>query len=165
MAATQNLARASESVLEECLRSTDVLDQVCSFGRLPAQDYLDVDWAPSLLVAAAAAEGLTASAREGLRRAFEGDMELNPAYRDVADGIWEHPVTVVYPSGVREVAGALTRMVRSRFPSPDAVEVALAKWTERPANPRRYLRQHVESVAAFYEAAAEQDMGVLAWWD
>jgi len=140
---------------------------VCSFETLADDDYLDVDWAPSLLLAAADATPIGAADREQLRRAFEGDAEVNLAYREVPDSIWEHPVCAVDEEAVRLVAETLRRLVGSGFPSMEVATAAVASYaaTFRPSDPHSYLRRHLEAVAAFYTEAARREACVMVWWD
>ncbi|WP_418058275.1 DUF1877 family protein [Pimelobacter simplex] len=167
MPVTQQLARADAAVIERCRRSTALLDELCSFRLLPADDHLDVDWAPSLLHSAAEAALLPATDRDLLRLAFEGEGEVNPAYRDAAHTVWEHPVTATSPAQVAAIAAALGRCSASSFPSRAAAAAAAATQPVemRPRALRGYLRDHVRAVADFYAGAARRGLGVVAWWD
>jgi hypothetical protein len=132
-----------------------------------AEDYLDLDWSPRPLELAAAIAGLPADA---IRTACSGGSEVNAAYRDVADTIWEHPVTALDPSEVVDIAARL-----GRFPIADVVaglpaskRAALAQlgmeegWDEHP---RDYLGRHYEALRRFYVVAAERGLATAMWWD
>lgn len=121
VAVTQQLARLDSGTLEECRTSVDALDAVCGYQLLGSDDYLDLDWAPALLVATAEAAGLDDALRRGLQLAMSGEGEVNPAYRDRADSVWEHPVSSLAPHRVREVAHVLDTLARTKFLSEQAV--------------------------------------------
>ena len=80
MAVTQNLARLSDAMISECTTSTATLDDVCSFRGLKSSEYLDLDWAPTLLKQAAVIADVHTELLEALDRAARGEGEVNAAY-------------------------------------------------------------------------------------
>ena len=109
VAVTQQIARLTAAELAECRRSLEAIDRLCSFDLRPPEDHLDLNWSPRPLEQAAIRSGLPAEVAESLRQACAGEEEINPAYREVAYSVWEHPVTALEPAAVREVAAVLER--------------------------------------------------------
>lgn len=166
MAVTQQLARLTPEQLGDCRSSLTTIARLCSFTLRGDEDHLDLDWAPAQLERAAHASGLPAAAAI-VDRACSGGIELNPAYRFVADTIWWHPVTGLEPTAVREVASGLMRwnavdVVRGLDHDPDRMAAQLA--VEAPVT-RAYLREHYTALAQFYVDAAERGMAMAMWWD
>ena len=160
MAVTQQLVRAPEWLLDRACESEGVLDRVCSFDPHQPTEGLDVDWAPGSLIAGAVAFPMSEDDRVNLRRAFNGDFVINPSYYDV-----DLTPTGIRPSGVREVAETLSRLVQAGYPSEEATSAAFARHSEIPDDPQSYLRKHLEAVAEFYEGAARESLAMFAWWD
>jgi hypothetical protein len=104
VAVTQQLARPSPAQLAACRSSVEELDKLCSFELLPSSDYLDLDWAPTPLIRAVELAQVSTPIVVALRRGLDGDAEINPAYRDREDTVWEHPVTGLEPDIVADVA-------------------------------------------------------------
>jgi hypothetical protein len=107
MAITQQLARVVAEQLVACRASVAELHKLCSFEYKPPAAYLDLDWAPSGLVRACEAAGVAAGNVAALRRALDGDDEVNPAYRDYPNTVWEHRVTGLAPPAAAEIAAAI----------------------------------------------------------
>src|SRR5689334_17144915 len=82
VAVTQQLARVSTALLDECRVNVGRLDDVCSFRALDAADYLDLDWAPKLLEAAAVTAHIDPELRAALGMATVGEDEVNASYRE-----------------------------------------------------------------------------------
>ena len=150
VAVTQQLARLPLERLGACRASVADLDAVCSLTALASTEYLDLNWAPAELVAAAVAANVEAARITSLRRAFEGDFEVNPEYREVPDTIWEQPVNAVEPGGVAEIAHALREIPLDVF--------------ERFASPHG-LPAFFTALLGFYETAAQQGLAIAMWWD
>ncbi|MEU4479210.1 DUF1877 family protein [Micromonospora sp. NPDC023966] len=169
MAVTQQLARLSADQLAVCRRATEELDRLCSYRLLPAADHLDLDWSPAALCRAAELGPAAPATVAALRRALDGDAEINPAYRDRAEAVWEHPVTALEPAGVAEVAARLAAADPEVVPAAVTAEPALAAARlGLPAvdgDPRRHLRGHLVALREFYQAAARRGLAVAAWWD
>jgi hypothetical protein len=91
-----------------------------------------------------------------LQRAVDGDQEVNPAYRDRPDTVWEHPVTALDPTAVAEVAAGLRQV------DPDA---AVADRSAAGAPSVEYLRGHLAALRAFYDGAADRGLATVMWWD
>ncbi|WP_410583384.1 hypothetical protein [Amycolatopsis sp. lyj-108] len=171
MAVTQQLARISATRLAECRRSVDALHELCSFSSTPAEDYLDMDWWPATLKRAWALTKADGRTLARLRRCFNGEEEVNPAYRDHPDTIWEHPVTALEPPQVGEVAEALHAVtpgaVRAVVPSdPDRIEAELGKSALALGGDLagRLTREHTV-LRDFYEEAAGRRLAIVRWWD
>lgn len=166
MAITQQLARLPQAELVLCRSSADRLDEVCSFTALAEGDYLDLDWAPSWLEQAAVAAGLPGLAA-ALELATGGRGEVNPAYREHPDTIFEHPVASLDAEEVAGLAAELRRLLPPDFP-PEGVVAGLwaeAQDTYRPDDPQAYLRRHARALGRFYAEAAERGLAVVMWWD
>ena len=118
MAVTQNLARLSDAMISECTTSTATLNDVCSFRGLKSSEYLDLDWAPSLLKQAAAAADVDAELLGALDRATSGEGEVNPTYREMPDSIWEHPASFLRSTQVAAVDKLLQTLARLDFFQP-----------------------------------------------
>ncbi len=132
MAVTQQFARIPATQLVACRQSVPALDALCSFTSTPDEDYLDLNWWPIILRRAWELTGASARALAVLQRGFGGDKEVNPAYRDHPNTIWEHPVTALEPPQVGEVAEALRAVmleaIHAVVPSnPDQIEAKLGK--------------------------------------
>ncbi|WP_143234779.1 hypothetical protein [Paractinoplanes atraurantiacus] len=149
MAVIQQLARLSSDQLDACREVVEKLDDLCSFRLLPASDHLDLDWASAPLLRAFELARFPEPAAALLRHAIGGDSEINPAYRDVPDSIFEHPVTALEPVRVAEVATAL----------------AAAQTPELEGHLDSYLRHHLGALRDFYTEAADRALAVALWWD
>lgn len=167
MAVTQNLARLSDAMISECITSTGTLDDVCSFRGLKSSEYLDLDWAPTLLKQASVTADVHAGLLGALDRATRGEGEVNPAYRDVPDTIWEHPVSSLRSTRVAEVDKSLQALAMLDFLSVQNVHDAFDRLPqfERPDRPAEYLREHFRALCDFYRGAAARGLGTLMWWD
>ena len=147
----QQLARLSVEQLEVCRSAVEALHGVCSFTALSSTDYLDADWYPTSLLDAAQRAQAEPELLASLTLAFQGGAEVNPAYRDVPDSVWEHPVTSLPPDTVTEVAAALDRLLLSGFPADDLGV--------------RGLREAFRAVSNFYSEAVGRGLAVVMWWD
>ena len=169
MPIVQNLARLSGDLMSACATSTAVLHDVCSFRTLDQDDYLDLDWAPAPLEAAAVAARVPGHLLEGLALATGGDDEINRAYREMPDGVWEHPVTSLGPGQVMQVHQALRELSAVGFLSSDTAAQAFIrlgpKFPPPDGDPVDYLRPHFQALSDFYAGAAERRLGALMWWD
>lgn len=166
MAVTQQFARVSATRLAVCRQSVEALDKVCS---TTDEDHLDMNWWPDILKRAwelAGPDGLVV-----LRRAFDGDDEVNPAYRDHPDTISAHPVTALEPPRVGETADALRAVppeaVHAVVPAdPDQIEAKLGKLARDVIGDlaEQLSRQHTIMRDFYYEAAC-RDLAIMLWWD
>ncbi len=166
MAVTLQLARIPASQLATCRRSVEALDAVCSYNAAPAEDHLDMGWWPAILERAWERTGAAAS-----RYALTGDDDVNPAYRDHPDTVWEHPVTALAPPRVAEAARALRAMppeaVRAAIPStPDEIETALGSTARAVVGDLAGQLAYQHTVLRdFYAEAARRRLAVVLWWD
>lgn len=169
MPVVQNLARLDEATLAACSTSVAVLDDVCSFRTLDRDDYLDLNWAPAPLEQAAKVAQVPASLVSALTRATGGGNEVNPAYREMPDSIWEHPVTSLDSTGVRRAHEQLQELSRLSFLSSATAAEALVRlgddFPPTVGDPMGYLRTHFQALCGFYATAVERQLSVLMWWD
>jgi hypothetical protein len=151
-------------MISECATSTAVLDEVCSFRALESSEYLDLDWAPSLLMQAAVIADVDAELLAALDLATRGEGEINPAYRDASNTVWEHPVSSLRSTQVAEIDKSLQALAGLDFLSIDAAVDRLPQFAalDRPAE---YLREHFRALCDFYRGAAERGLGTIMWWD
>ncbi|MDZ5447287.1 hypothetical protein U2F26_32035 [Micromonospora sp. 4G57] len=169
MAVTQQLARLSPGQLAACCSSVEELNKLCSFELLPSSDYLDLDWAPNPLIRVFELAQVSTSIVVALQRGLDGDAEINPAYRDGEDTVWEHPVTALEPDVVADVGTLLGQV------EPEAVLAALSEdatsallsigMHEFDGHPRPYLHRHLAALRDFYAHAARRRLAVALWWD
>lgn len=130
-----------------------------------------MDWWPSTLKRVWALTGADGRTLARLRRCFEGAEEVNPAYRDHPETIWEHPVTALEPPQVGEVAEALFAV------TPDAVRAVMLSDSGRIETELgkdalalggdqagQLAREHTV-LRDFYEEAARRRLAIVLWWD
>ncbi|GAA1031320.1 hypothetical protein GCM10009557_26290 [Virgisporangium ochraceum] len=167
MAVTQQLAKLSAAELAACRNSVEVLDLLCSFKLRPASDHLDLDWAPAPLVRSFELAHVDEPVVAALRRSLHGDEEINAAYRDHPDTVWEHPVTALEPDVVAEVAALLTNVRPEVVMAavPDHVVTAQTSLGVFTFDERRYLHGHLVALQDFYAHAARQHLAVALWSD
>lgn len=151
MAVTQQLARLTAAQVVECRGSVEALHSVCSFTMLPACDYLDLNWYPNDLLVAARQAGVEPQLVAALNYACEGQREVNPAYREVPESIWEHPVNYLSPVEVVSVASDLHRLAQADF-------------ARQPLKPKR-LEDAFSDLVGFYAEAAKRSLAIMMWWD
>ena len=158
MAVTRNLARLSHARLAACATSVDELDAVCSFQALDPMDYLDLDWAPRLLQRVVEAAGAPAALAVALRRAMQGDGEVNADYRDQPDSVWEHPVSSLGVAAVADVSASLAELATLDVLSPWSVERAIEGLPPDavPEGASAYLQGHFDALCAFYADGSTQ---------
>ncbi|MBB1159175.1 MULTISPECIES: hypothetical protein [Amycolatopsis] len=171
MAVTQQLARISAAHLAVCRRAVEALDELCSFTAVPERDYCDLDWWPGILKPAWKLTGADDRTLALLRRGFDGDEEVNPAYRDVLHSIDGHPVTALEPRRVAAVAEALCGItpdaVRSVVPSdPEQIEAELGSLAlDVDGDLAEMLGEQHTVLRDFYAEAARRKLAVALWWD
>lgn len=169
MAVTQQLVRLLPTELVACRDSVDELNLLCSFKLRPRSDHLDLDWAPAALARVFELAHVDEPIVVALRRSLDGDDEINAAYRDHPDTVWEHPVTALEPDAVAEVAALLRRVkpkaVMVVLPDePVAAQASLGS-SAFHGHPRRYLHRHLAALQDFYARAARRHLAVALWWD
>ncbi|MCO1580891.1 YfbM family protein [Crossiella sp. SN42] len=171
MAITQQLVRIPATRLAACRQSVAALDELCSFTSTPDEDRLDLNWWPGALTRAWALAGVDARTLAVLRRGFDGDGEVNPAYREHPGTIWEHPVVALEASRVGEVAEALRAVppttVQAAVPSnAEEAEAALGGIAREAVGDLagQLARQHA-ILRDFYGEAARRGLAVVLWWD
>jgi hypothetical protein len=168
MAVTTQFARIMRGQLSECRRSVAELDRLCSFEMVPASEYLDLDWAGDALIRVCEHAGV--GDVPALRRAIDGDDEVNAAYRDHPYSVMEQPRTLE-PADVLTLAIALRHIdmdrVLSALPSnprklKDAVGGVL---TDFHGDPRPYITRHFNALRDFYTVAADRHLAIVVWCD
>ncbi|MFG1651485.1 hypothetical protein ACGFIE_16310 [Micromonospora sp. NPDC049275] len=169
MAVTQQLARLSLEQLAVCRGSVEELGKLCSFELLPSSDYLDLDWAPAPLVGVFELAQVGTPILVALRRGLGGDVEINPAYRSQQDTVWEHPVAVLEPDSVAEVARLLGQVemeaVLAVLPEDATAALLTIDMREFSGHPGPYLHRQFAALRDFYSYAARRRLAVAAWWD
>ncbi|WP_055586715.1 hypothetical protein [Peterkaempfera griseoplana] len=80
MAVTQQLARVSAEYLAACRQSADESSEGDPHWEPPSVDWLDLDWAPAMLERVCALARLDAVRLQALRRATEGDTEIDLSF-------------------------------------------------------------------------------------
>jgi hypothetical protein len=142
------------------------LDRLWPFKLVPASEYLDLDWARDGLIRMCEHTGI--GDVTDLRRATDGDDDVNPAYRHHPYTVMEHP-RFVEPADVAALAAALRVIdldqVFSRLPSdPQAVKEPLGgNLTDLISDPRPYLTKHFTAVRDFYTSAADEHLAIVIW--
>ncbi len=171
MAVTQQLARISAAHLAACRQSVETLGELCSFTAVPKRDYCDLNWWPATLKPAWKLTGADDQTLALLRRGFDGDEEVNPAYRDVLYSIDGHPVTALEPRHVAAVAEALhgitPEAVRTAVPSdPEQIEAELGSSAlDVLGDLAEILGEQHAILRDFYAEAARRELAVALWWD
>ncbi|MGO1052059.1 DUF1877 family protein [Crossiella sp. CA198] len=169
MAVTQQLARIPAALLTTCRHSVPDLDRVCSFQSAPPEDHLDLDWWPAALKATWTLLGTNPDTLGLLHRAFDGDQEVNPAYRDAPDTIWEHPVTALEPDRVAEVAAALhtitAETIRSAVSANRDLLAAAGVLPDPVVHPAEPLAATHAALQSFLAQAAHRRLAIVQWWD
>jgi hypothetical protein len=166
VAVTQQLTRVDLAEVERCTASVDELAALCAF-RGPDDDYLDLDWAPAPLERAARAAGVEQRLLALLVLATTGGAEVNPAYRDHPDTIFEHPVSWIGPDRVAEVSRGLDALAGVGFPSAEVAAAAYAGDPPEvtPDDPAGYLAESFADLRTFYAGAARRGLCTVLWWD
>jgi hypothetical protein len=155
--------------LAACRNSVDELNLLCSFKLRPMSDHLDLDWAPVPLVRAVELAHVDEPVVAALRRSLDGDAEINAAYRDHVDTVWEHPVTALEPDVVAELAALLGQVepeiVMAAVPDDLVAARTSLGLSEFDWHPRPYLHRHLVALQGFYVQAARQRLAIALWWD
>ncbi|SCF16555.1 hypothetical protein GA0074695_3923 [Micromonospora viridifaciens] len=169
MAVTQQLARLSPGQLAKCRSSVEELDKLCSFDLLPFTEYLNLDWAPAPLIRVFELAQVSTPIAAALRRGLDGDVEINPAYRDHQDTVWEHPVVTLEPDIVADVAALLGQVepgaVLGALPEDATAALLSIGMPQFDGHPRPYLQRHLAALRDFYAHAAHRRLAVALWWD
>jgi hypothetical protein len=156
------------TLLTACRGSVEELDRLCYCVSLPRSEYLDLNWAPRDLVRVFELARVEPAAVVALKRALDGDEEINPAYRDFPYSVWEHPVTALEPDAVTEVATVLRRIrpraVLSVLPK-DPVAARRLLESDWVPHPRPHLRRYLTALRDFYTHAARKRLATALWWD
>jgi hypothetical protein len=162
MAVTQQLARVSPDLFDECRRYTGTLERLLAFELVGPDSYLDLDWASRGLVALAHAcneqHGLTVG------RALEGDIA--PLNAGLPAGTVEIPPAGLDTEGVRRTAAQLMSIEASILLAGwPRVSAAVERSAGRIDDPVSYYRDRFQRLQAFYAAAAQDGEATIMWWD
>jgi hypothetical protein len=147
------------------------LDELCSFLSAPQEDYRDLNWWPAVLKRVWELARVDAQTLAVLRRGLDGDGEVNPAYRDHPDTIWEHPVTFLEPDGVGEIADALRTLdpeaIRAAVPpNSDHTDAVIGSmYREGLDNLPEHVAKQFATLRDFYDEAVRRRLAVVLWWD
>jgi hypothetical protein len=167
VAVTQQIARLTQEELSRCRESIETLHRLCSFELRDPWDYLDLDWSPVPLERLA--EEVGPNLRAAIRQACSGGDEINPAYREAARSVFEHPVRALEPRAVVDVAATLSANAPSVLVNvlPSAPEAArqMVGMPDFHGHPGDYLRGHYASLRRFYMEAAASEHATATWWD
>ncbi len=171
MAVTQQIARLDQAELVQCRASLDAIERLCSFTLRPRTDYIDLDWAPPGILTLLELSNAPSGVVRALRRALEGDREINPAYREHPDSVMGHPVSELDSSAVHEVAAALETLDLDVIGASLPADANLAReriggsLIELLVHPRDYLVPHIARLRAFYVEASARHLATAQWWD
>ncbi|MEV8314739.1 DUF1877 family protein [Streptomyces sp. NPDC059900] len=174
MAVTYQLARVPAGYLAACRQSADASPDGDHGWDPPAEDQLDLDWAPMLLRRVCELGDLDEAHTQALREATDGDTTIDLAFLDV-------PPHDIAPFGTTPTALSEAQVARIAdlldqidFP---AILAALPRSEKRAARrigswapeitggPRKYLRHHFEALRTFYRTAADRRLLVALWAD
>lgn len=130
------------------------------------RDHLDLNWAGTMLQGMAAIGAVDEELQLALTLSLAGDQEINPAYREVPESIWEHPVTSLLPERTREVAELLARLGGTGFPLVRDIRAYLVSRPDwRWDGPSEYFPRQFRLLREFYATAAARGLCVALWWD
>ncbi|WP_202121490.1 DUF1877 domain-containing protein [Streptomyces sp. BA2] len=174
MAVTQQLARVPAAYLDACRQAADASEDGDHGWNPPAEDVLDLDWAPFLLRRVAELATLGETRVQALRQATGGSSVIDLNFLDVpphAIASFGATPTALTAPAVVHIAGVLDQI---DFPAAlaslpvDETEAALLIGhgaQEIVGGARRYLEQHFKALRDFYRGAAQQRLLVVLWWD
>lgn len=168
MAVTQQIVRIAQSTLQEASINNDVLERLLRFELAGPDDTLDLDWAPSGLLALArrslteeqfAALGALLQGSGILNEEWEAGPQDDPVYSDV---------TCLLAHEVQRAAGILAGLT-----SADVLRLLPAAWKaqrevlghEVPDDPANYYNGHFTTLLDFAKGAADRGLGLAQWWD
>ncbi|MGW6912866.1 DUF1877 domain-containing protein [Kitasatospora sp. NPDC054939] len=170
MAVPQQLARVSAEYLAACRQSAAESPDGDHHWDPPSADWLDLDWAPSMLKRACELTRLNAVHLEALKRATDGDsgidldfLHANP--HAIAPFSTSAP-TALCPEAVAQVAALLEEIdmpaiLQSVLDSGTASELGQGF----TGDPTTYLLGHFGALREFYTEAARRELHVVLWWD
>lgn len=161
VAVTQQLARMPGELLAQCSQDLRVFENLLRGEALDEIDYLDLDWAPSLLKKASIDSGSPHLLREALRLSTDGALEVMPGYSGV-NSMYQAP-TYLGAQEVARVARSFSEIDVDGLLAPEIVELV----TEGQGldDPRTYLLEHFAALRAFYAGASDRQLAVMMWWD
>ncbi|MFD8783432.1 DUF1877 domain-containing protein [Kitasatospora sp. NPDC059599] len=170
MAVTQQLARVPAEYLAACRRSAEESPDGDHRWDPPAEDCLDLDWAPLMLERACELTRLDAGLLDALKRATDGDDDidlrfLNTGLHAIAFFGNSEP-TALGPDAVARVSALLGEIdmraiLRSVVDSGAGSELGQGFI----GDPTEYLLHHFDALLEFYEGAARRGLLVVLWWD
>ncbi|MFI7008873.1 DUF1877 domain-containing protein [Streptomyces sp. NPDC050145] len=174
MAVTQQLARVEAAYLAACRTSATTSPEGDPNWDPPAQDVLDLDWAPRLLERVCDLAELDGVHLNALQRATKGDTEidldfLNTHPHDIAP--FGPPPTALSETQVACLAELLGQIdisaVLASLPADDvdAADAIGPSAGRIVGGPKKYLLRHFNALREFYLDAAQRQLLVVLWWD
>lgn len=151
----------SGELLGQCSQDLRVLENVLDGEMLDEFDYLDLDWAPSLLEKASIESGTSHALREALRMSTDGILEVMPGYSGVYSN-YATPTCLVAEE-VARISDSLRQIDVDILLAPKVIAVVTAG--NEIQDPRPYLLEHFAALRTFYAGAAERQLAVMMWWD
>ncbi|MFG3229301.1 DUF1877 domain-containing protein [Kitasatospora sp. NPDC048194] len=170
MAVTQQLARVSADYLVACRQSAEQSPDGDHHWDPPAEDCLDLDWAPSMLEQACELARLDAVHLDALRRATDGDTDIDLDFLNAnphAIAFFSNSVaTALDPDAVARVSKLLGEIdIRAILHAVrDSGKVSTLGYGFT-GDPTEYLLGHFGVLRTFYAEAARRDLLVVLWWD
>ncbi|WP_406277352.1 DUF1877 domain-containing protein [Embleya sp. NBC_00896] len=170
MAVTQQLARVSAEYLAACRQSAEESPDGDHHWDPPSEDWLDLDWAPSMLERACELTRLDAVRLEALKRATDGDSDIDLGFLNAdphAIAFFSNSTaTALCPDAVVQVSALLEEIdmhaiLRSVLNSGTESELGYGFI----GDPTEYLLGHFGALRDFYTQAARRGLLVVLWWD
>ncbi|MFG2092320.1 DUF1877 domain-containing protein [Streptomyces sp. NPDC048612] len=174
MAVTQQLARVPAEYLAACRQEAGASPDGEFRWNPPAEDVLDLDWAPVLLERVCALAGLDDVLLHGLRRATEGDASVDVGFLATppyAIGPFGPAPAALSPAGAAHVSELLgqidLRAVLATLPAEETEAAALVgDGADGIAGGlRKYLLEHFHALRDFYREASRRQLLLVLWWD
>jgi hypothetical protein len=168
MAVTQQLARVSGEYLDRCRTLAAASPDADPEWNPPADDRIDLDWAPSFLIDACKLAGVDTCTLEALMRALDGapDIDVSVLHHPEATGSFGPCPTALGPDSVARLAAKLTELdwekTLAAIPENRRGTIAGDRFT---GNPPAYLTNHFTTLRDFYVGAAQRGLFVVLWWD
>ncbi|MEU6310687.1 DUF1877 domain-containing protein [Streptomyces sp. NPDC047014] len=173
MALTQQLARVPAGYLADRRQATGASPDSDPQWDPPADDVLDLDWAPALLKRLGEVAGLDEAPLDALRQALDGDTALDLGFLDTPPhaiapfggtptglGVLE----VAYVSALLNQIDISTLLTALPADEHEACSV-VGQVGAISGGLRAYLLDHFNALRDFYRDAAERRLVVVLWWD
>ncbi|MFF8617301.1 DUF1877 domain-containing protein [Streptomyces sp. NPDC015350] len=168
MAVTQQLARVSGEYLDQRRTLAAANSDADPEWNPPADDWIDLGWAPGFLIDACELAGVDACTLEAFGRALDGapDIDVSVLHHPEATGSFGPCPTALAPDSVARIAAKLAELdwenVLAAIPEGRRETIAGDRFT---GDPVAYLTNHFTALRDFYINAAQRGMFVVLWWD